>query len=89
MTAALKGTGRQLGRIAAVGAVALVLVGTMAVPAEAQRRSEAVVRVNRAIEICFAAGGDPDTEEIGTSFRVDCLFPDNPGADWGTDYNYE
>jgi hypothetical protein len=59
--------------MAAVGAVALVLAGTMAAPAEARRRSDAVIYANRAIDICFAGGGDPSVTEYSGAFYFTCV----------------
>ena len=77
-----------MGRIAAVGAVALVLAGTVAVPTEAMQRRVSVGLVNDAMGACWDAGGDPAAAEgtgilnpegeegsIGGGFSVSCLMP--------------
>lgn len=68
--------GRRIGRIAAVGAVALVLAGTMAAPAEAMRRRDAVGGANMAIGYCFNGGGDPNSYEYGGTIYVSCTYDD-------------
>jgi hypothetical protein len=68
-------TRRRLGRIAAVGAVALVLAGAVAAPAEA-RRSDAVTAANLAVGMCFSNGGDPNAYETGGAIYVTCTWED-------------
>lgn len=63
--------GRKIGRIAAVGAVALLLAGTAAAPAGAER-NDTVRRVNGTIGDCFGAGGDPTVVEFVGVFVVSC-----------------
>ena len=78
---------RRLGRLAAVGAVALVLAGAAASPAEAVTRRGAATMTNTAIGICFEAGGDPIVEEGGGSFVLSCYQED--GSYWWDSYEYD
>lgn len=68
-------TRRRVVQVAAVGAVALVLAGTVASPAEARRR-DSVNDANRAIGVCFSGGGEPNSYESGGSIFVSCSFED-------------
>jgi hypothetical protein len=67
--------GRRIARIAAVGAVALVLAGAVASPAEASRR-QAVGAANQAVGTCFYNGGDPNAYEYGGTVYVSCTWED-------------
>ena len=82
-------TTQRIGRIAAVGAVALLLAGAVMTPAEAMRRRESVKLVNDAMGACMDLGGDPAAEEatgmlnpegsegsLGGGFSFSCLMPD-------------
>jgi hypothetical protein len=77
----MNGMMRTIGRIAAVGAVALLLVGTTAGPVGAMRRSEAqaIKRANAFVNRCLAAGGDPAAEHgmtgNGGVWSVICDYP--------------
>jgi len=66
---------RTIGRIAAVGAVALVLAGSAA-SVEARTRSDAVRIANRVISSCFVSGGEPDAGDIGYGISFTCAYPD-------------
>jgi hypothetical protein len=69
---------KTVGRITAVGAVALLLVGT-ADPAAARPRSEARAMARGMVAGCFEMGGDPDVEEWDEAFGhfiVSCDLPD-------------
>jgi hypothetical protein len=76
----------RIGRLAAVGAAALLLAGVVATSAEARPRSAAVSQVNGAIGLCFWVGGDPYVYEFPGSFSFGCLFEDGR-ADW-YDFDY-
>lgn len=79
-------TRRRIGRIVAVGAVALVLAGSVASPAEAMRRSSAVMDANMVIGMCFDGGGTPDSYEYGNTIYVSCVHED--GTVTTIDYPY-
>jgi hypothetical protein len=78
----------RLGRLVAVGAVALLAAASLAVPAAAMRRQAAVRLTNTWMGICFDLGGDPASEEadgvyeaeegggFGGGFSVSCQMPD-------------
>ena len=51
---------RNLGRMAMIGALALLLGGLMAAPAAAATRAQAVTQANASIQACFDSGGTPD-----------------------------
>jgi hypothetical protein len=83
-------TGRllgRIGRIAAVGAGALLLAGAAAAPAEAMPRSSAADWVHLAIYWCDFVGGDPYVAEIGNSFNFACVFQD--GDAYFEDVSYD
>ena len=61
---------RHLKRMAAVGAVALLLGRATASPAEAMPRSHPVDRVDRATWACLRSGGEPVVVAYGGSFAV-------------------
>jgi hypothetical protein len=69
-----------MGRIAAVGTLALLLAGTTAAPAGAMLRSEARRIARAVVDMCFNVGGDPAMAEGGTGsggvFSVICDYPD-------------
>jgi hypothetical protein len=70
-------TGRRLGRVgrlAAVGALALVLAGTAAGHAEARTRQAAVRTMNAAIAICFEGGGEASVYDYSGSFGFACVY---------------
>jgi hypothetical protein len=67
-------TRRRVVQMAAVGAVALVLAGTVASPAEAMRRRDAVEDANNAVGMCFNGGGNPDSYEYGSTVYVSCSY---------------
>jgi hypothetical protein len=73
--------GRRLGRIAAVGAVALVLAGAMASPAEARTREE------KYWNNCFESGGQPFTIE-GGAYQPDEYVCDYGDGDFESEYAY-
>jgi hypothetical protein len=77
--------GRRIAQLATVGAVALVLTGAMASPAEASRR-EAVRAANHAIGMCFHNGGDPNVYEGGGKITITCTSED--GSESGLDFRY-
>ena len=66
---------QTIGRIAAVGAVALVLAGSAA-SVEARPRSDAVRLANRMIANCFVNGGEPDAGDEGYGIGFTCAYPD-------------
>lgn len=66
---------RRIGQIAVVGAVALVLAGAVASPAEARRRM-AENAANHAIGLCFVNGGNPDAYTYGGTIYVSCAWED-------------
>jgi hypothetical protein len=78
--------GRRIGQIAAVGAVALVLAGAVASPAEAMRRRDAVSGANIAVGYCFNGGGDPNSYEYGGTIYVSCTYDD--GSVVTVDFDY-
>jgi hypothetical protein len=67
---------RRMGQIAAVGAVALLLVGSAAAPAAAKPRHIA----NAHIDACFDNGGEVYTFYYLGVWGVGCTFPS--GAEW-------
>lgn len=73
-------------KVAAVGAVALTLLGAMCDSANANRRSWAVGAANNNVSYCFYNGGDPYVYEFPGSFNIVCLFPD--GGSWDQDLFY-
>jgi hypothetical protein len=77
--------GQRIARIAAVGAVALVLAGAVAPVAEAARR-DAVRAANHAVGLCFHNGGNPDAYEYGGTIYVSCTWED--GSVDTLDYDY-
>ena len=77
-------TARRMGRLAAVGAVALVLAGSAAAPAAAMKRSEALARVNRQYDTCFRQGGESSATEQDNVFTATCVIP----LEDGTTYEY-
>lgn len=69
-----------MGRIAAVGALALVLAGTVASPATASMKG-----ANAAIDLCFQSGGDPTPFEFAGVWAVGCKYLDGTDqVDTGT-----
>jgi hypothetical protein len=63
---------QRLGRIAAVGAVALLLVGTVAPTAEALPRQAA----NIFVDLCIGDGGNPLVFDFGGVWAVGCRTGD-------------
>ena len=86
-TSARARAGRRIGRIAAVGAVALILAGTAAAPAEARTRRQAVYLANSAIGACFELGGDPWVDEGGGGFSFICTWEDGNYYEQDIGYN--
>ena len=78
-------TVRRLGRIATVGALALLLAGVLATPAEAMTRSEAFQLAQTMVGMCANVGGDPWVEAGSTGngggYAVLCTWPDGH-SDW-------
>jgi hypothetical protein len=72
---------RTIGRIAAVGAVALVLAGS-ATSVEARPRSDVVRTANRMIGSCFVSGGEANVEDHGSGMTYSCVYSD------GTEYSH-
>jgi hypothetical protein len=68
--------GRRIGRIAAVGAVALVLVGAVATPVEARTRESARAVLRGEVKICSETGGRFASTDTGASFMVACVWGD-------------
>lgn len=62
---------RTIGRLAAVGAVAMALAGTSATATGAER-NDTVRRVNGTIGDCFSAGGDATVVDFVGVFVVSC-----------------
>ena len=79
--------GRRIAQIVTVGAVVLVLTGTVASPADAMKRREAVRAANAAISMCFHNGGNPDAYEYGGTLYVSCTWED--GSVDTLDYSYD
>lgn len=78
---------RRIVQVAAVGAIALVLAGTVASPADAMRRRDAVIDANNAIGTCFDNGGDPNSYEYGGAIFVSCTWEDGSVDTVGFDYD--
>lgn len=78
---------RIVGRLAAVGAIALILAGSAVVPAAARDRSDVVWSVNYAIGVCVGGGGDPFVTEHGNEFILFCVFED--GNQFTSEWTYE
>jgi hypothetical protein len=69
MTSVTTGTARRIGRIAAVGAVALLLAGSAAPAAEARWRD-----ADAAMEECERAGGEAYYFEFMGVWAVGCEY---------------
>ena len=69
-------TARVVGRIAAVGAIALLLAGSATAPTAAKPRHVA----NAHIDACFDSGGEVHTFYFLGVWGVGCTFPS--GAEW-------
>jgi len=67
--------------MAAVGAMALVLAGAVAAPAEARPRSAAVATANQSVDTCFSLGGEPTIYEFPVAFNFGCIYEDG-STDW-------
>lgn len=78
--------GRTVGRIAAVGAVGLVLAGAVATPAEARTRREARNTANNDGGMCFETGGSHYATDSGFSFQMACVWEDGTMTEWELPY---
>lgn len=77
---------RTIGRIAAVGAVALVLAGS-ATSVEARPRSDVVRTANRMIASCFSGGGDANVEDHGNGMTYTCAWSDGTESSYYLPYD--
>ncbi len=77
---------RTIGRIAAVGAVALVLAGSAA-SVEARPRSDVVRTANRMIASCFSGGGDANVEDNGSGMSYSCVWADGTESSYWLAYD--
>jgi hypothetical protein len=86
-------TVRRLGRITTVGALALLLAGVLASPAEAMRRSEAFSLAQQLVNICASAGADTWVESGSTGngggYAVLCTWPDGQTDYAWYDWDFE
>lgn len=79
--------GRRIGRIAAVGAVALVLAGTAAAPSAAMTRSEMARTVHGHHHMCYELGGQSFVYDFGGVVSMGCLYGD--GSYYADDSTYD
>jgi ferric-dicitrate binding protein FerR (iron transport regulator) len=79
--------GRRIGRIAALGVVALVLAGAVATPVEARTRQQAIRTANGDARMCAEIGGSQVRTDTGSSIQMICMLDGERFWDWETSYD--
>jgi hypothetical protein len=67
----------RMAKLAAVGAVALVLAGTAAAPAAALKRSEAASRAREVASVCQGSGGVTFGVDLGVAIFQTCAYSED------------
>jgi hypothetical protein len=79
--------GQRIGRIAALGAVALVLAGVVATPAEARTRESARAVARADGGMCAETGGYHSVRDTGSSVQMLCYYDDGTMHEWELPYD--
>ena len=83
----MNGITKTAGRLAAVGAVALLLAGASAAPAEARTRSQAVRKAGILAPNCTTLGGTPYAFDTGEDIVFGCAYAADDVETWYIDVN--